>query len=415
MESRNRTEQGQVIILLAVGIITLLGFAGLAIDGGRMYSEKRAAQGTSDTTSFTGALYLAQEDGDITQTVKDNAIAAAEQRAVDNGYHIDDVTVSITEDGIYYYVNTVIDSEIDPTIIQLVYQGPLTVSALSVARVEKLTQFALGKALFALNESACPALSFNGNVDADIDGSGIFSNSSCTDKAIYFNGSSLADIDGTIASVGGIFVGKEDSLTSEGTYPGEDYYPMPTYTPPNCAGLPTYNSKEPHDGSTTYQPGIYTNGINPKNDVFDMVPGLYCLDGDFDINTTNSTLVGNGVTFYMRGDSRVHFNGGAEITLTAPQNSEWVDASNIAWNGMLFFHDYGNTSLFNLNGNAESFFEGTIFHPDGECQINGTGSSEGMDVQVVCDTIDLIGDAELYISYNEGKQWVPPQTIDLEQ
>ena len=144
---KNNREKGQVLYLLAIGLVALLGFAGLAIDGGRLYSEKRDVQGTSDTSALTGGLYLTKVDGAITEAAKANAIAAAKQRAVENGYDINDVTVTITEDGVYYYVTSTINSAIDPTIIQLVYNGPLAVTADSVARVQMVNQFALGKSI----------------------------------------------------------------------------------------------------------------------------------------------------------------------------------------------------------------------------------------------------------------------------
>jgi uncharacterized membrane protein len=50
MGMNKRTEKGQVLVLLTVGIITLLGFTALAIDGGRMYSERRTIHGVTDTS-----------------------------------------------------------------------------------------------------------------------------------------------------------------------------------------------------------------------------------------------------------------------------------------------------------------------------------------------------------------------------
>jgi uncharacterized membrane protein len=49
-------ERGQVIILLVAGLITLLGFTALAIDGARVLSEQRQLQGVADTAAFTAAL-----------------------------------------------------------------------------------------------------------------------------------------------------------------------------------------------------------------------------------------------------------------------------------------------------------------------------------------------------------------------
>ena len=118
-----------------------------------------------------------------------------------------------------------------------------------------------------------------------------------------------------------------------GVLTGQTQVKLPTLTEPDCSGLPTFTSDRPADGST-FQPGIYTNGIHLNgNDSFSFDPGLYCLDGEFQINSKNAAAVGNAVTFFMRGNSGLHFNGG-DIDLRAPHNNEWKDGANRYWNGM---------------------------------------------------------------------------------
>jgi uncharacterized membrane protein len=127
-----KSESGQALYLLVIGIVSLIGFTALAIDGGRLYSERRTVQGVSDTTAFTGAVFVAHAI-EVTETVKNNAIQAANEIAIENGYDDADanvtVTTAIVKDGHYYVVTTTITSEIDPTFAQLIYDGPMTVSA----------------------------------------------------------------------------------------------------------------------------------------------------------------------------------------------------------------------------------------------------------------------------------------------
>ena len=55
-------ERGQVLVLLVLGMVVLLGFTALAVDGGMVYADRRQAQNASDASSLAGgsvaALYL---------------------------------------------------------------------------------------------------------------------------------------------------------------------------------------------------------------------------------------------------------------------------------------------------------------------------------------------------------------------
>lgn len=401
----SRSESGQVLIILTIGIISLLGFAGLAIDGGRVYAEKRNIQGVADTTSMTGALYIAQNLDTVDSTILTVAQNTAEQRAASSGYDSTKTTVTITEDSTYYYVETVIRTTVEPTIGKVIFNDDFGVAARSMARVQKVSVFAFGQAFFALNKTACKAIKWQGNADMQLVGSGIFSNSSCTPNSINIQGSPSGDISGDITSVGGIFIQKPGNITANKVVGGAGQYDASPLTEPNCSGLPNRTDS----GSTLY-PGIYSGGISPKGNVT-MEPGLYCLDGNFKVSG-KPVITGENVTIFLRGSASFQVNGG-DLYLTAPQGDVWADGSGKYWNGMLVFQQYGNASTFISNGNAGSYFEGTIFVPDAECRINGSGSTTALDVQVVCNTILLLGTADLYLNYNSSTKYIPPITIDL--
>ena len=406
MKYANKNERGQVIILLTVGIITLLGFTALAIDGGRLYSQRRFIQGVADTSSLTGALYIAQYDGTVTSSVLDKAIESALKRAELNGFDSTKTTVTISQDGYYYYVKTVINTTMDPVIAQIVYNGPLKVGATTVAGVLRVPVFALGKALVAINNTACQSIYFHGNANVSIADTGIYSYSTCPTNAIEFQGSTTADINGYISAIGGVVIQKPGSVISDGVI-SETQFEFQKMTEPSCEGFDNQT-----DSGSTRSPGIYPNGIHLKGGgSWELKPGLYCLDGDLVIN--NGTLVGKGVTIYMR-KGQLSINGGS-VELTSPSNSQWKDGAGKEWNGMLVFYAYDNPNPLILNGNADSYFEGTIYNHYGECQLNGGGNTEAFDAQVVCDTIDLIGNADLNMIYNPATKYLPPITVDLVQ
>ena len=413
-----KSEKGQAILLITAGIITLLGFAALAIDGGRLYSERRKIQGVSDTTAMTGALYLAHYQGTVDQAAKDEAVVQALERAAENGYTSSEVTVTIadvTEGGHDFFVVTAhIDSSVQPTLAKLFYPGDFSVAAKSVARVENNTNpppFALGQAFYAINKTACKAIDHQGNMDITVTNSGLFSNSSCCSSntaAINIQGNATMNLTGDLTAAGCIDILKDDNVVTNNNVTGAPQYTLPTLTEPDCTGLPVRE----YTGQSTLEPGYYPNGMQfSGGDTWTMNPGFYCLDNDFEIH--NGALIGQGIMIFQRNGS-LHINGGLN-DLRASQSGQVVDGAGVVWDGMLFFQAYGNTEEFILNGNAGSYYQGTIFVPDGHCRLNGSGLGTALDTQFVCDTIEFKGDMTMILDFNQTTKYVPPPptTISL--
>ncbi len=55
-----REEKGQAIVLVAVALLALLAMAGLAIDGGQLLAQRRAAQNAADAAALAGVRELAE-------------------------------------------------------------------------------------------------------------------------------------------------------------------------------------------------------------------------------------------------------------------------------------------------------------------------------------------------------------------
>ena len=95
MKRRKNTENGQAIVVIAFAFIVLVALAGLAIDGGMVYSDRRHAQNASDAGSLAGggaaALELANsnqkflfEDFNCGSSTVNTAISYAETAAVNS-------------------------------------------------------------------------------------------------------------------------------------------------------------------------------------------------------------------------------------------------------------------------------------------------------------------------------------------
>ena len=59
--SPGRGEQGSVAVLVAVALTALLGMAGLAVDGGRLYAERTRLQAAADAAALAGVAALPED------------------------------------------------------------------------------------------------------------------------------------------------------------------------------------------------------------------------------------------------------------------------------------------------------------------------------------------------------------------
>jgi Flp pilus assembly protein TadG len=417
MKRTSHSEQGQVLILLTIGIITLLGFTALAIDGGRLYGERRHVQGVTDTSSLTGALYIAQYEGDITTTVKADAKNAALSRSASNGYSTGgdtNVEVTITHQGSYYYVETVISTAINPVIAQIVYNGPLNVSAKSVARVLKQPVFAFGNALYAISNDQKNAIEFTGSATIEIKGTGIYSNSNHSTKSVSFGGSSTTVLTHGVGAGGGINVAgtveNPDGTTFTDYSANAPQLGAPYVPTPDCSGLPAGIRTE-SGSEVNFTPGVYGAINESSHKTYTFEPGFYCINGGF--TTANGTFIGDeGVTFYV-SSGNVSLSG--VVDFRAPTDGSSEDSSGHNWNGMLL---YIATGRLTINGNSDSYYQGTAYVPtpgNPSCKLNGSSDSDGYQLQLVCDSININGDGTLVLTYDEANLYKPPVKIDLDQ
>ena len=85
--NRRRTQSGQVLVLVALGMVAMIGMVGLVLDGGSTFGQRRSEQRGADLAALAGANDLLLNNNVTT------AEATARQVARDNGY--DDAVVSV--------------------------------------------------------------------------------------------------------------------------------------------------------------------------------------------------------------------------------------------------------------------------------------------------------------------------------
>ena len=240
MKALKSSENGQVLILLAVGIVALLGFTALAIDGGAIFFDRRSAQNAADAAALAGAYELAYDPWAYTQTAKDQLDyrieCLAKQRAQANHYGTVSCDVStfstMTDNGmvtveyppaspVHYvtvdgaldsdlsnYVRVTITSTVNTSFLHFVFPGPVQNTVEAVAHVVKPYPGPAfkGSGMVALRPHGT-GLTVGGTADTIMMGGGVFVNSDSNaknDYAVSGGSESLRFITRNMTVVGGI-------------------------------------------------------------------------------------------------------------------------------------------------------------------------------------------------------------------
>lgn len=423
-----RTEEGQVMILLVLALVGMFAFAALAIDGGLIYSDRRIAQNAADASSLAGSegvldylkslgragtyenwncanLGLAITQGNnaaiahasvvdfiIDTDISDNNGVNTACFEVSNGSYIDkyiDVWVDITD-------------QTDTNFLHLFFGESVNNTVSAVTRVFPSTSSGYGKTLLALDDE-CQGndggIDFSGTEDVTIDTGGIFSNA-CLDM----NGSTgeVSVDDGEIAYITD-YTNPSGKPVSPAPITSTVLIDDPLITAPDCDDLSTDYGNYNNHGDQTIDPGRYSRIMVPSGSLT-MNPGLYCVTGNFTINS--GPVIGEGVTIYIEnGDFSI--GGSYNVQLSAPVASDVYPFNCISPEcppsipGVLIYLAQGNTGNVSILGDSTSLFNGTIYAPDGTLNIGG-GSSTLTDygVQGIANTINVFGSTVLDISYD---------------
>jgi hypothetical protein len=443
---RRKSESGQALVLIVLGMITLLGFTALAIDGGMLYSDRRQEQNAADAASLAGgsaaAMYLENhyinyENWDCNGRVNhamNLAESAAISRAGSNGFGLDhdlsdDNGVEATcYDGFngswvdkYIDVRTMITADTQTAFAHFFYNGPLRNTVEAITRVHPRMPLTYGYAIVATNtEATCNGNQngglFTGSILVDVHGGGIFS-----------NGCMSGDGDGLAVNVDpGSIIHVGEYLNNHATFS-----PTPQQAtagpidpsafdvlPPDCSQVPDYNHpstayRNGADGLIT--PGNYSE-IKMNGNVTLEAGGLYCLYGDFNVSNNNLTIDDSngkhGVTIYLKSGSFIT-DGWGQVLLSAPPLEP--DPSP-AIPGVVIFLDPSNTGLVKLRGNEVSAFIGTVLAPSATIDVAGTSSSETPDefnTQLIGSNVFIGGNASIVVNFNGDDVYTKPASLEL--
>lgn len=433
----NNGESGQVIVLLALLMIILLGFAGLAIDGGNVLTQRRRAQNATDNAALAYALRRNQGQNDSTAATSMNTILSSNGYV--SGQANTSTSYSTTTSSSGGTVTLVLTSTVPTAFIHIVYNGPVqyTVQAQAqwIGSIAPMAGFAI------VGMSNCSVI--GGNI-IDVTGGGNSGGVNVHNGNIFVNSTETSASNDcaidppTSANNTGITVDNGHSIVSVGSY---DYAGVQNMTQPIVTGYnggtpitdPLAGLPEPtctSNGTSAngvYQPGNW-NGSNLGAGTFR--PGIYCITGDLTLSGQNSIIADGVVLYFINGGMR--FTGQAGISLSAPTSSNCLGtfpstSASCTYQGMAIFVSRNNTSTIEIRGNGGSAVTGTVYGVNATVQARG-GGSNGTNVncpdhpdneetcvvgQVIAAHVFGNGNGTTDISYQDSLVYHPPPTIRL--
>lgn len=149
-------------------------------------------------------------------------------------------------------------------------------------------------------------------------------------------------------------------------------------------------------------PGTYTGGIKVGCQTT-FAKGVYIIDGGGLEISGQYEVSGSGVMFVLKNGAYVKINGGSNVNLTAIQASDLIargiseaEANKLA--GMLVFEDRnspGSTNKNNINGNASTVLNGTIYLPKSSVDFMGTATVTSQCLMIAAANIRITGTANM--------------------
>jgi hypothetical protein len=470
--NNHRSENGQILLILTVGIVALLGFLALAVDGGMIYADRRFDQNAADASSFAGAGAAAIElqngnvnsnnftcvgafnddlspkSGHILYTPINNAINAALQRAASNNFTIQyplanqhGVEIICNSSGDKYLeVRTVISSNVRTAFAHLFYKGDVRNTVEAVARAATAFSVNAGGSLTHLSTDCKTPLRFDGGGSSTIKFDGAYSNG-CIDK----NGQ------GTVTSASPVYYLEEClnwPLNKE--YLSEDGCPL--YGPGDTLWdgkfpkvnegstvIPKYYLEDENSGGaylTQSQVDDYWDAACPKGPLtaaaFEstgtLSPGRYTEFSSKKKGNTPTVVTlqsglycfdgnfdpGSGTTVQSAEGGVTIIMLGGSFAMDGGSTVKLTASQEEGYENLLLYGAKYNTKVQSFLGSSGSSFKGTIWFPDGYVELGGTTDINAFEgAQVIADRIRLHGSAGLNMTYNEADTFTFPSRVSL--
>ncbi|MGE5200540.1 MAG: pilus assembly protein TadG-related protein [Acidobacteriota bacterium] len=397
--------RGATAVILALALVSILGFAGLATEVSLWYFTKRDMQDAADSSAYSAAAAKYKGENKQEFTAEADSVAGK----FDFVHDVGGVTVTVNNppaSGNYTTdsnaIEVIITEPQTEFVSALFLANPPTVAARAVA----LTGTPGNGCVLALDGAAVDDVFNVGNVNVTMKGCDIYDNSPSSSALTVSGTASVsangAYIVGNYTTAGGGSFTTTPQPTGDGTNvnwsaPIADPYAsylqaLKVPTSSDC----TYHNQKYNAGATidasSFRDGqVFCGGLNiTGNSTVNFPAGVfYIKDGSLSVGGGSTLNATDGTTFILVGNSTVSFAGGANVDVVA-------DASG-PFPGVAFAGDTpasaGNDSF---QGGPTMDVTGAVYFPNNKVVWAGGSDTGGNPVpctQIIAQTIDFKGNA----------------------
>lgn len=403
--AKAREERGQGLVVAALAMVAIMGFAALAVDAGLFLQERREIQKGADAAALAGAAELSGSPSTAAQT----AMEYVERNGIDPDDPDTTVQVTTPYQGDPSKIEVAISRGVDFLFGPVLGIAGAEVKARAVAGFT--SEGSADYAIVVLSETACSAFKQSGSANLTIEDGGIMVNSDCS-TALKKTGS--GDITAAVINYfgeGGYQINGSGSVSPPpSAVPERVEDPLADWEPPEpgdpapgsegTAENPQLTHLMGSDNKTVY-PGTYYGGLKISgsgNATFE--PGIYIMAGGGLELEGSGDKTGDGVMFYNTnapdhpmgaGDyARIKITGSGNVNFTAPTDEPYPN--------MLFWQDPANTEDFDKAGSGD-ITEGIFYLPSAKLDVSGSGDIGA--AQFIVDQFEKTGSGDLTLTYGD--------------
>ncbi|MDE2355348.1 MAG: hypothetical protein KGL69_01200 [Alphaproteobacteria bacterium] len=397
-------ESGVSAVVVGLCLSAMLGAAGLAVDVGLWYMDRRHAQGAVDSAAYSAAVDYAANGS--ASNAESTAMAVAAQYGFVNGQGGVTVTVNSPPTSGNYTSSTYDAFEVIITKPESLFFSGLYLKSASIkARAVAVPSSSdAGTYCMEILNSTPGAKNVNfsitGGATVDLSACGIVDDGPGSCAISASGGASI--ITKTLSVVGNYCTNGGSSVTVSGTKttgatPSPDPYgSLSVATVEGSTNMSCPNSTQTNysnGGTVALSPGVYCGGLSLSGGVTaNLSPGVYYIVGGSLSLTGGTTTNAPGVTFVLTGSgsnyATANIEGGAVVNLSAPTSGPtagiaiWADK-----NGPT-----NNTS--SLTGGTSMNITGAAYFPTQTVQYSGGSTTSSPCTQLVAYNVTFSGGAQ---------------------
>ena len=373
VNARAATQGGNILVMMAVGMIVFLLLAGTVIDYGVKFHARQQLQKWVDASALAGALelinavpakqkaafYYALNCSLTNPPAQQTASCTSGSVAAASCYSIGGDDVSVTTP------YTKPGSSISPTnlvhvtacrTVGLFFAPMIGINSVRVcASATAKKTFTFG-GIIVLDPTGQAALSMSGGAWLRLTNAAVIVDSNHQKAFTISSGS--AGIDAKAISITGNYTatgGSQNNLTptpQTGVPPTPD--PLASLPAPSTSGLPRFTGVHITGGKATVYPGVYADRLSISGGAqVTFAPGIYIMQGGID-SSGGSDLFGDGIMLY--NEDKLTVSGGGTVNFTPPSGG--------TYDGITIFQARGDTEKATLSGGSDSVLAGTYYFPD---------------------------------------------------